>query len=279
MRRRMTFFSLVVWIAVAGLAWAATVDIPPISNTLAKARGCRDGGFQDRNRIDPEWVSVQASDAPAVAEGVVRTSHVTHKDLPSSHISHDWNFDVALDPAYLGLHSDANHREPNGERWMEMEWETEFFPPAFFPALGDRVWMMGRWVFDCGHPPYATEFHPPKAVALNWVTLPGYGTIRTSLNGNFLRRKCENALVFDMATVMSWMSSNFLMPDFSCTIRQRGLICRGAITATTGACWARPKQIWSALTTPNWTCFPATCCTTGTFGPPGTISTSSPASR
>jgi hypothetical protein len=29
--------------------------------------------------------------------------------------------------------------------------------------------MMGRWVFDCGHPPYNTEFHPTSAVAFSRV--------------------------------------------------------------------------------------------------------------
>ena len=43
--------------------------------------------------------------------------------------------------------------------------ETRYFPSLFWPAVGDQVWMVGRWVFDCGHPPYRTEIHPPKAVA------------------------------------------------------------------------------------------------------------------
>jgi hypothetical protein len=36
--------------------------------------------------------------------------------------------------------------------------------------------MLGRWVFDCGHPPYETEIHPPKAVAFTRAAptaLPG----------------------------------------------------------------------------------------------------------
>jgi hypothetical protein len=83
------------------------------------------------------------------------------------HNSHDQNFDVKLDPAYQFLNSDANHvvtTDRGLERWMEMEWEVNNFPP-FLASDGDRVWMMGRWVFDCGHPPYETEIHPPFAVA------------------------------------------------------------------------------------------------------------------
>ena len=108
---------------------------------------------------------MQAADTPAIAEGVVRQSHVATNDAPNSHLSHDQNFVIALDSAYNHLNSDANE-VVNNERLMEMEWDMTFFPPQFWPIPGDRVWMMGRWVFDCGHPEgYHTEFHPPLAVA------------------------------------------------------------------------------------------------------------------
>ena len=136
----------------------------PVSSTQGTARGCRDGGPGNINRAKPQWVSVRPDDAPQVAEGLVTASHVTHADNPANHTSHDWNFDVQLDPAYQFLHSDANPVE-NGQRQMEMEWETRFFPPQFLPVQGDRAWLLGRWIFDCGHPPYRTEIHPPKAVA------------------------------------------------------------------------------------------------------------------
>jgi hypothetical protein len=73
---------------------------------------------------------------------------------------------------------------------MEVEWENASLmnegegsqrfwgalPEFVWPAVGDRVWVEGRWVFDCGHtgvPPaaperkyvkYATEIHPPRAL-------------------------------------------------------------------------------------------------------------------
>ncbi len=137
----------------------------PIPNGIAKARGCRDRAAHPLDKINPSWVSVQASDVPRVAEGIVRESHTATNDNPAFHVSHDWNADLFLDAAYNGLNSDGNHVE-NGERRMEVEWETAFFPPSFWPAPGDRAWMLGRWIFDCGHPdPYRSEIHPPKAVA------------------------------------------------------------------------------------------------------------------
>ena len=56
---------------------------------------------------------------------------------------------------------------------MEMEWEIgttndgsdDRFPKEFWPSEGDRVWMVGRYIFDCGHPPPHTELHPANAVA------------------------------------------------------------------------------------------------------------------
>lgn len=136
-----------------------------VSHGDAVARGCRTGGFHNRNVLDPEWVSVMPDDAAQVAEGVVRASHVATNDWPTSHDSHDWNFVVGLDPAYQFLQSDSNPIA-GGEQQMEMEWEEKYFPVGFRPAVDDRFWMLGRWIFDCGHPPdYRTEIHPPKAVA------------------------------------------------------------------------------------------------------------------
>lgn len=142
----------------------ATLVPSPIANGTAKQRGCRTGGIKEINRILPEWVSVEASDAPKVLEGIVRESHTATNDNPAFHVSHDWNADVLVDGAYNGLNSDANKVE-DGERRMEIEWETANFPARFWPSPGDRTWMLGRWIFDCGHPPYQSEIHPPKAVA------------------------------------------------------------------------------------------------------------------
>lgn len=151
-----------------GAGPAAAQGPAPVPSSEARARGCRDDPLNPLLKIMPEWTPV-VDETPRVAEGVVARSAVTHEDNPAFHTSHDWLFDVRLDPAYRGLLSD--HTSPEyvveGERVMGMEWEEAFFPLQFRPSVGDRVWMMGRWVFDCGHAErgYRTELHPPQAVA------------------------------------------------------------------------------------------------------------------
>lgn len=81
---------------------------------------------------------------------------------------------------------------------MEVEWENaslmdegEGFqriwgavPEFVWPGAGDRVWVSGRWIFDCGHPgvpkaaaikdfvKYGTEIHPPRALATIRINHP-----------------------------------------------------------------------------------------------------------
>src|SRR5262249_47881591 len=71
---------------------------------------------------------------------------------------------------------------------MEVEWENASLmdengafqrrlgavPEFVWPGVGDRVWVAGRWIFDCGHPgvpaadpikelvQFGTEIHPPR---------------------------------------------------------------------------------------------------------------------
>jgi hypothetical protein len=88
---------------------------------------------------------------------------------------------------------------------MEVEWdsaslmdEKEGFqriwgavPEFVWPAVGDRVWVSGRWIFDCGHPSssdiqhvqFSTEIHPPRALVtyrLNHVALDSFPRPRVS---------------------------------------------------------------------------------------------------
>src|SRR5262250_1601725 len=104
---------MIRFLLIAGLEGALHGEIPYQTGTL---RGCRDGGFHNRNRVDPEWVSVDPMAIPAVAEGDIRQVFVAHEDFPYSHNSHDLVFKVKLDSAYSGLNSDANHLErlPDG---------------------------------------------------------------------------------------------------------------------------------------------------------------------
>jgi hypothetical protein len=91
---------------------------------------------------------------------------------------------------------------------MEVEWENASLmdeghfqriwgavPEFVWPAVGDRVWVSGRWIFDCGHPrvpekapvrtyvEYETEIHPPRALVtfrLNHPALDSSPVPRTS---------------------------------------------------------------------------------------------------
>lgn len=116
------------------------------------------------NPTHPHWVTVQG-DNYQVAEGRVVESKVNYEDYPPDHASHDWNVEVALDDNYNRLSSPANGQD-SGKWLIEMEWETKSYPREFWPIIGDRVWMLGRWVFDCGHRPYRTELHPLIASAV-----------------------------------------------------------------------------------------------------------------
>lgn len=151
---------------MAGLARRAPAlrVAPPVRNTDAIQRGCRDGGFQDRNRTNPSWVSVRPEDRPVVLEGTVLESRAATNDFPTVHGTHDWNYMVKPAPGYEGLLSDAAE-DIGGQKVIECEWETKYFPEEFFPSPGDTSWTIGRYIFDCGHPPYRTEIHPPKGVA------------------------------------------------------------------------------------------------------------------
>src|SRR5687768_1349006 len=167
-------FALFVALSSGFASGRGSQGLPVTDDAIAKQRGCRDGGFKNKNRVNPSWVSVEASDEAQVAEGMVRVSQVTYEDFPNCHESHDWNVYVKLDEPYHILNSDHNRKynaqgkaDPNGDYVIEMEWETKQFPNEFLPIFGDRAWMIGRWVFDCGHPDqgFRSEIHPPKGVA------------------------------------------------------------------------------------------------------------------
>ncbi len=103
--------------------------------------------------------------------------------------------------------------------WMEVEWENGSrmkvnddddrlwgaLPEYAWPAIGDRVWTEGRWIFDCGHPglskiekalnnaqdyvKFDSEIHPPRALAtfrLNRTALASEPSRSSSLESSWL---------------------------------------------------------------------------------------------
>jgi len=158
-------------------------------------------------RGNPEWKAIIVDpnkpsnlQPPTILEGFVTpqpvdqkssdqsSSEVAEEDLWWTHNTHDFTFKVIPDSAYSHLLS--SWVNPDGTTGvhtdMEVEWdnaslmdEHEGFqriwggvPEFAWPAVSDRVWVAGRWIFDCGHPSssdvphvqFSTEIHPPRAL-------------------------------------------------------------------------------------------------------------------
>ncbi len=146
-----------------------SISLPPSDPKYAREKNRPAGQKCTMIAVNLEWVAVDYAGAgekekTVIAQGILRGSKVSWTDWPATHISHDVNFFVKPDLLYRYLFSAAS-LEKSQEATMEMEWETHLFPLRYMPTEGDRVWMAGRWIFDCGHPPYHTEIHPPKFTA------------------------------------------------------------------------------------------------------------------
>ena len=154
--------------------------------------GCgRDYSAQVRREI-PTWVYVNDHDAPATGppppqqrlEGVVSSryfpqlaSHPTEEDLPTVHRAYDFNFNVLPDRAYRRLlGGDPAARTGNFEGKgtstgrVHVEREQSALPSFARPEPGDRVAIVGSWIWDCGHwlpGGERTEIHSYRAL---WVT-------------------------------------------------------------------------------------------------------------
>jgi uncharacterized protein (TIGR03437 family) len=168
------------------------------------ARGGRVGVFPGSladyspERTDPEWVTVWHG-TPVSAYGTITDSHISDSDYPGSHYAHDANFFLSPDPAYAWLVGTANYSANAGEQGsappgiIEIEWETLNggntnsygegtigIPLWAHPTVGDRVFVVGRWVLDAGHPDNgdSTEIHPPRLLATlreRPAAMPGNG--------------------------------------------------------------------------------------------------------
>lgn len=138
---------------------------------------------------DEAWAYVDAARKRRAATGVAEGVKVAAIDSFSNHDSHDLDFHLVLDSGQDDLMSIQD-----GD-YIGVEWETGIrphetsgdgasptFPKWMWPSDGDRVWVEGNWIFDCGHPGnnglYKTEIHPPRAMAVmreQAGPLPGTG--------------------------------------------------------------------------------------------------------
>ena len=149
-----------------------------------RARGCRRPssiqvafpglGSTDLGQVIPSWVEATpnrqtaATGEARTVKGVIARCHISGTDFPLHpwHSNYDWNYLVRPDAAHRNLLSAANMNDNGG--LLECEWDTSHVPSYVWGQQEDRVWIVGRWIFDCGHPTasgYRTEIHPPKAVA------------------------------------------------------------------------------------------------------------------
>ena len=191
---------------VAALA-AGPVAAQPISSDLADARaggGCYPTGLAPSVLdmlvlINPEWAPIvngQTVDSdPVLVSGTVEAMHgQTSGDFPSTHLLSDVVMDVRVDPEDANKVATGN----GGPDIIAFEWEVGAFPEWAWPGFEDRIYGLGRHIFDCGHPDakaghcsvttatacvldpdcpagetcegehfgYSSEIHPPHATAV-----------------------------------------------------------------------------------------------------------------
>jgi hypothetical protein len=75
---------------------------------------------------------------------------------------------------------------------IECEWENALIPLWAVPQEGSRVWLTGRWIFDCGHVGprgHRSEIHPPKAIV-------SYRSEAVHFGGNAGATQARQAVVY-----------------------------------------------------------------------------------
>jgi hypothetical protein len=181
--------------AALAAALAATAGRQPATfpdpQVQARPDGCgRDYLAQTRRDI-PTWVYVNDRDAPAGGpapppqrlQGAIGSRyqtelavHPTEEDLPTIHRGYDFNFEVLPDKAYenllagdAALHTGNFAGAGPSTGRLHVEREQRALPIFAWPELGDRITMIGSWVWDCGHwtpGGERTEIHSYRALWL-----------------------------------------------------------------------------------------------------------------
>ncbi|HEX9416453.1 MAG TPA: hypothetical protein VF895_07090 [Gaiellaceae bacterium] len=151
----------------------------PDSGTQPPLDGCaRDRGAIFTREV-PNWVYVGGSSSAQLqsVSGLVDSkyegdlaAHPTGIDDPFTHTSYDFVFNVKPDAQFSSLLGSANFEGQGQEsERLHVERETGSFPMFAWPDRGDRVSLIGSWVWDCDHFAPAgehTEIHPFRVL---WV--------------------------------------------------------------------------------------------------------------
>ncbi len=147
-------------------------------------------GYDGSSAHPFEWVSVLnpkvEQDDEVAACGTALAPDVSGNDVPFVHpFGNDFEFSIALDPAYAPLLAAGNLAAPNTnpnapyhDAWpaakalglnptgvLGLEIDGPLVPLADRPMNGDRVAIYGRWIVDAGHQPFHSEIHPPLLMA------------------------------------------------------------------------------------------------------------------
>jgi len=154
----------------------------------------------------PDFAPGSASPGSATSD-YQATAEVAEEDLAWTHYTHDFTFKLTPDSAYEKVLS--YYVKSNGtygfQPDMEVEWDNASYmdekegfqriwggvPEFVWPSYGDRIWLLGQWIFDCGHPgnsdsrfvKYETEIHPPRALVtqrVNHIALDSFPRQRIS---------------------------------------------------------------------------------------------------
>src|SRR5207253_7268863 len=161
--RRALAVAALVALALAAAAWQLA-DVKPDPNVQALADGCQRDATKLFTGLAPNWVYVNDRDFPAngpppplrTLTGVVKgasgllAARVSSSDNPLTHVSYDLNVDVTVDSPDDFL--TGTSRDQTAERGtIHTERESGFYPLWALPQPGDRVEMLGSWVWDCDH--------------------------------------------------------------------------------------------------------------------------------
>jgi hypothetical protein len=151
----------------------------PDSRTQPLLDGCTRKRGDILTKDAPNWVYVGGTleAQNKVFAGVVdsqyqpeRAAEPTGTDNPFTHTSYDFVFNVKPDPEYENVLGTGNFEGQSSETArLHNERESATFPMWAWPDRGDRVTLIGSWVWDCDHTSAAgehTEIHPFRTL---WV--------------------------------------------------------------------------------------------------------------
>src|SRR5258705_4314966 len=101
-----------------------------------------------------QWTTVYPNEGEVfhVLEGVPQDVSGGGTDNCLSHVFYDINMDVKVDPQYACLIADGTqliHTEREFQTMPLWLWPNTGDPAN--PDDGDRVWMAGTFIYDCGH--------------------------------------------------------------------------------------------------------------------------------